>query len=84
MVGTLAAGTLDASFAPTAAIVYGYDTSETLTAYDLTTGTALAPGLTIPGTGNGAALLAVSPDGETVFVAGNHELAIVPAALLPR
>lgn len=82
--GTLVADTLDAAFSPTANIVYGYDNTETLTAYDLATGTPLTPGLTIAGTGSGAALVAVSPDGGTVFVAGDQQLAVVPASLLPQ
>jgi hypothetical protein len=83
-VGTLLAGTLDAAFSPTANIVYGYDSTETLTAYDRATGLPLATGLSIAGTGSLAALVTVSPDGGTVFVAGNLQLAVVPAALVPQ
>jgi len=84
VVGTLLPNTRDAAFSPTANIVYGYDSTETLTAYNLTTGAPLAPGLTIAGTGSGAALVTVSPDGGTVFVAGDQQLAVIPASLLPQ
>ena len=84
VVGTLVADTLDAAFSPTAEILFGYDNTETLTAYDLTTGAPLVPSLTIAGTGSGAALVTVSPDGSTVFVAGDQQLAVVPASLLPQ
>lgn len=82
--GTLGANTLDAAFSPTANVVYGYDNTETLTAYDPATGTPLATSLNIAGTGSGAALVTVSPDGGTVFVAGDQQLAVVPASLLPQ
>jgi DNA-binding beta-propeller fold protein YncE len=83
VMGTLVAGTADAAFSPTADIIYGYDDTGTLTAYDLATGTPLAPGLAIAGTGS-TGLVTVSPDGGTVFVAGDQELAVVPAADVPQ
>jgi hypothetical protein len=82
--GSLPAGTLAAVLSPDGTRVYAFDSNEQLRAYDVS-GAAVAPLGTGPWNANGSAgdtqrrtVMTISPDGQTLFIAGSGAFLVEP------
>lgn len=82
--GSLPASTLAAVLSPDGTRVYGYDSNEQLRAYDIS-GPTVSPLGTGPWDASGGAgdpqrgtVMTISPDGQTLFIAGNAALLVEP------